>query len=124
MMNTGLIILIVIVGVVVVATIGAVMLELYIRLRTKAKLRQLFGPEHERVLNRHGDQRKNWRWNLSFRKQIPSMEVVRSTWSRVKKNVKDAIIRDLEPLKDAKGGGGFKGKSKSTKGDGGTKGSR
>ena len=37
--------------------------------------------------------------------------MVRSAWRRVKKDIKEAIIRDLEPLKDVKGGGGAKGKS-------------
>ena len=38
--------------------------------------------------------------------------MLRSAWRRVKKEVKDAIIRDLEPVKDVKGGGGVAGKSK------------
>ena len=48
---------------------------------------------------------------------------VRSAWRRVKKDIKDAIIRDLKPVKDVKGGGGFEGKSKSTKGGTGATGS-
>ncbi len=43
--------------------------------------------------------------------QIPNIDVVRSAWRRVKKDIKDAIIRDLKPVKDVKGGGGFEGKS-------------
>jgi hypothetical protein len=39
--------------------------------------------------------------------QIPNIDVVRSAWRRVKKDIKDAIIRDLKPVKDVKGGGGF-----------------
>jgi len=46
--------------------------------------------------------------------QIPNINVVRSAWRRVKKNIKDAIIRDLKPVKDVKGGGGVKGESKPT----------
>ena len=38
--------------------------------------------------------------------------MVRSAWRRVKKDVKDAIIRDLKPVKDVKGRGGVAGKSK------------
>jgi hypothetical protein len=53
--------------------------------------------------------------------QIPSINMVRSAWRRVKKNIKDAIIRDLTPVKDVKGGGGVKGKSKSTTGEGTTR---
>ena len=34
--------------------------------------------------------------------QTPSIAVVRSVWRRIKK----AKIRDLEPVKDVKGGGG------------------
>ena len=55
--------------------------------------------------------------------QIPNIDVVRSAWRRVKKDIKDAIIRDLNPVKDVKGGGGVEGKSKSTKGGTGTTGS-
>jgi hypothetical protein len=54
--------------------------------------------------------------------QIPSINVVRSAWRRVKKEIKDAIIRDLKPVKDLKGGGGVEGKSKPTTGDTGTTG--
>ena len=54
--------------------------------------------------------------------QIPNIDVVRSAWRRVKKDIKDAIIRDLKPVKDVKGGG-FEGKFKSTKGGTGTTGS-
>ena len=42
--------------------------------------------------------------------QIPNIDVVRSAWRRVKKDIKEAIIRDLKPVKDVKGGGGFEGK--------------
>ena len=55
--------------------------------------------------------------------QIPNIDVVRSAWRRVKKDIKDAIIRDLKPVRDVKGGGGFEGKSKFTKGGTGTTGS-
>ena len=55
--------------------------------------------------------------------QIPNIDAVRSAWRRVKKDIKDAIIRDLKPIKDVKGGAGFEGKSKSTKGGTGTTGS-
>jgi hypothetical protein len=37
--------------------------------------------------------------------QIPNINMVRSAWRRVKKEIKDAIIRDLKPVKDVKGGG-------------------
>lgn len=48
MMKIGLIILVLVVGAVVGVIIGALMLELYIRRQTRAKLRQLFGPEYKR----------------------------------------------------------------------------
>jgi hypothetical protein len=54
---------------------------------------------------------------------IPNINVVRSAWHRVKKDIKDAIIRDLKPVTDVKGGGGVKSESKSTTGDTGTTGS-
>jgi hypothetical protein len=41
------------------------------------------------------------------------MNMVRSAWRRVKKDIKDAIIRDLKPVKDVKGGG-VTGESKPT----------
>ena len=39
-----------------------------------------------------------------------NINVIRSVWRRVNKNVK---VRDLQPRKDVKGGGGVTGKSKS-----------
>ena len=49
-------------------------------------------------------------------KQIPNINAVRSAWRRVKRDIKEAIIRDLKPVKDVKGGGGVKGESKPTTG--------
>jgi hypothetical protein len=49
------------------------------------------------------------------------VNVVRSVWRRLKENIKEAIIRDLRPVKDVKGGGGVKGESKPTTGDTGTR---
>ncbi len=45
-----------------------------------------------------------------MKKQIPNIDVVRSAWRRVKKDIKDAIIRDLKPVKEVKGGGGVGGR--------------
>ena len=45
--------------------------------------------------------------------QISNINMVRSAWRRVKKDIKDAIIRDLKPVKDVKGGG-VTGESKPT----------
>ena len=56
-----------------------------------------------------------------MKKQIPNIDVVRFAWRRVKKDIKDAIIRDLKPVKEVKGGGGVEGKS--TTGGTGTTGS-
>jgi len=52
----------------------------------------------------------------------PNMAVVRSVWRRVKKaKIRDLEIRDLEPVKDVKGGGGgVTGKSTPTTGGTGT----
>ena len=44
--------------------------------------------------------------------QIPTINIVRSAWRRVKKNITDAIIRDLKPAKDVKGGSRVAGESK------------
>ena len=60
---------------------------------------------------------------FKMKRQIPNINIVRSAWRRVKKDIKEAIIRDLKPVKDVKGGGGFEGKSKSIKGGSGTTGS-
>jgi hypothetical protein len=54
-----------------------------------------------------------------MKKQIPNIDMVRSAWRRVKKDIKDAIISDLAPVKDVKGGGGaYRGDSKSTSSEG------
>ena len=50
-----------------------------------------------------------------------NINLVRSVWRRLKKDIKEAIIRDLRPVKDVKGGGGVKGESKSTSGGTGTR---
>jgi hypothetical protein len=52
--------------------------------------------------------------------RFPNINAVRSAWRRVKKDIKEAIIRDLKPVKDVKGGSGAKGESKSTTGGTGT----
>jgi hypothetical protein len=52
--------------------------------------------------------------------KIPNINVVHSVWRRLKK----AKIRDLQPMKDVKGGGGVTGKSKPTTGGIGTAGNR
>jgi hypothetical protein len=49
--------------------------------------------------------------------KIPNIEVIRSVWRRVKKDIK---VRDLKPVKDVKGGGGVKGESKPSTGGTGT----
>jgi hypothetical protein len=56
----------------------------------------------------------------------PNINVVRSVWHRVKKaKIRDLGIRDLEPSKDVKGGGGGgTDKSKPMTGGTGTIGSR
>jgi len=66
--------------------------------------------------------RNNWEGRLIMKPQIPNINVVRSAWRRVKKDIKDAIIRDLKPVKDVKGGGGVTGESKPTTGGTGTTG--
>jgi hypothetical protein len=48
----------------------------------------------------------------------PNINVIRSVWRRLKKDIKDAIVRDLQPTKDVKGGGS--GTDKSKPGTGGT----
>jgi hypothetical protein len=51
---------------------------------------------------------------------FPNINAVRSAWRRVKKDIKEAIIRDLQPVKDVKGGSRAEGESKPTTGDTGT----
>jgi hypothetical protein len=48
--------------------------------------------------------------------QDPNINVVRSVWRRLKKDLKEAIIRDLQPREDVKGGGDVKHESKPTSG--------
>jgi len=55
-------------------------------------------------------------------KQSPNINVIQSVWRRLKKDIKDAIVRDLQPEKDVKGGGGVTGKSKPDTGGTGTSG--
>ncbi|HWN23845.1 MAG TPA: hypothetical protein VNN16_01945 [Candidatus Sulfotelmatobacter sp.] len=52
--------------------------------------------------------------------QPPNINVIRSVWRRIKKDIK---VRDLQPVKDVKGGGGVTGKSKPITGGTGTTGS-
>ena len=56
-----------------------------------------------------------------MKKHIPNINMVRSAWRRVKKDIKDAIIRDLKPVRDIKGGGGVTGETKPAKGEGATR---
>ena len=45
--------------------------------------------------------------------QTPNIAVVHSVWRRIKKaKIRDLEIRDLDPIKDVKGGGGVPDKSK------------
>ena len=50
-------------------------------------------------------------------RQIPNLDMVRCAWRRVKKDIREAIIRDLKPVKDVKGGRRVAGESKPTIGD-------
>jgi hypothetical protein len=50
-------------------------------------------------------------------RETPNIEVIRSVWRRVKKPIR---VRDLTPIKDAKGGGGVAGESKPAGGTGTT----
>ena len=49
-----------------------------------------------------------------MKRQIPNINIVRSAWRRVKKDIKEAIIRDLKPVKDVRGGRRVAGESKPT----------
>jgi len=58
-----------------------------------------------------------------MKRQIPAINMVRSAWRRVKKDIQEAIIRDLNPVKDVKAGRRVAGESKPTvEGTKGTKG--
>jgi len=54
---------------------------------------------------------------LSEDPEEPNVSVVQSVWRRLKKEIKEAIIRDLQPKEDVKGGGDVKGESKATTSD-------
>jgi hypothetical protein len=56
--------------------------------------------------------------------QRPNIYVVRSVWRRLKKGRISKLKRDLQPIKDVKGGGGVTDKSKPTTGSTGTTGSQ
>ena len=49
---------------------------------------------------------------MSENKRESNVNVIRSVWRRLKRDIKEAIIRDLQPSKDVKGGRGGKGESK------------
>ena len=51
---------------------------------------------------------------MKMKRLIPNINIVRSAWRRVKKDIKEAIIRDLKPLKDVKAGRRVAGESKPT----------
>ena len=53
--------------------------------------------------------------------QEQNVNMVRSVWRRLKKEIKEAIIRDLQPKEDVKGGSGVKRESKPTTGGTSTK---
>ena len=53
-----------------------------------------------------------------MKRQIPTINMVRSAWRRVKKDIQEAIIRDLKPIKDVKGGRRVAGESKPTTAEG------
>ena len=55
-----------------------------------------------------------------MKRQIPNINIVRSAWRRVKKDIKDAIIRDLKPVNDVRGGRRVAGESKPTRREGAT----
>jgi hypothetical protein len=57
---------------------------------------------------------------LSKNTPEPNVNVVQSVWRRLKNDLNEAIIRDLQPRKDVKGGGGVKDESKPTTGGTGT----
>jgi hypothetical protein len=59
--------------------------------------------------------RNNW----AMETQAHNINVIRSVWRRIKKA--DIKVRDLQPVKDVKGGGGVTGKSKPITGGTGTK---
>jgi hypothetical protein len=71
---------------------------------------------------RYGKNQLNaiWKAILHIDKQSLNINVIRSAWRRVKK---DIIVRDLKPVTDVKGGGGVKGESKPTTGGTDTTGS-
>jgi len=56
----------------------------------------------------------------AMEEQTPNINVVHSVWRRLKK----AKIRDLQPIKDVKGGSGVTGTSKPTSGGTGTAGNK
>src|SRR5947199_1220274 len=97
--------------------------ERFVRIRSRTRSNSFSAcSRRDSSLKRCYEIRNNWRGRLSMKTQIPNINVVRSAWRRVKKDIKDAIIRDLKPVKDVKGGGGVTGESKANTGGTGTTG--
>jgi hypothetical protein len=78
----------------------------------------LLSPE---FLGKRGGHETKWGNFLSANPEDPNVNVLRSVWRRLKNDIKAAIIRDLQPRKDVKGGGDVKSESKPTTGDTGTR---
>ena len=57
---------------------------------------------------------------MSKNTQEPNVNLFQFVWRRLKNDLKEAIIRDLQPRKDVKGGSAVKGASKRTTRDAGT----
>jgi len=62
----------------------------------------------------------DWESRLSKNPQESDVNVFRSVWRRLKNEIKEAIIRDLQPVKDVKGGRGVGGESKPATADTGS----
>jgi hypothetical protein len=82
---------------------------------------QLFGLLSPRLIIKTWPRHELGEGCLSKNPRQPNVNAVQSVWRRLKKNIKEAIIRDLQPVKDVKGGGGGKGESKPATGGAGTR---
>ena len=70
-----------------------------------------------RRLPRNKPEGEGW---LNKNTEETNVNVIRSVWRKLKRDLKEAIIRDLQPVKDVKGGGGVNRESKPTRGGPGT----
>src|SRR6476620_1467944 len=85
--------------------------EPFVRIRSRSLRNTFFGLLRSALVAKTS-LRSNWGGHLKMKRQIPNINIVRSAWRRVKNDIKEAIIRDLKPVKEVRGGRRLGGESK------------